>query len=173
MKTREELVTFCEATLSQAQDFVRQGGAAPVAFVINDEGMACIALDEIPSKDAWGFCIEAVKNKIHGHTVVMLMECWAVMGNMKEDTSAEYLRTVGTDEYVPPSEHPDRIEIVQVTTKSDKFDDYYQCIQILRESDGVHFKQIAELSSKPGNSDKMYCRFTDGDYTPEQKAAMN
>ena len=173
MKTREEMIQFCDGILEQAKQFVISGEVAPIAFIINDTAAMALPLNEIPSKDAWGPMIEMVKQSTKAHSVVMIMEGWAVMG--EKSTNKEYMDSIGTEDYIPPSQHPDRIEILQVTAKSEKFKEYFKCLKIIRDGDNISFTPVTELSSKDGESDmgSMYCRFTDGDYTPEQKAAMH
>lgn len=172
MKTREDLVAFCEGMLEQAKDFVKEGGCAPIAFVVNDQHAVGIPLDELPTKDAWGPFLQFVKQQTNGHTVVFINEGWAVTGD--KDSNKEYMDSVGTPDYVPPSQHPDRIEVLMVSAKSDRWKDYNVVLEIVRADDGITFKSFKDMEDKDDDKVSMYNRFLDGERpTEEMRAAMH
>jgi hypothetical protein len=173
MKTREDVIKFCEFVMKQAQEFVVGGGASPVAFIINDGTVIGTPLDELPSKDAWGPYLQLVKEMSGGHTIIFVTEGWTVLG--EDDATKEYMKTIGTDDYIQPSEHPNRVEILHVTAKSDKYKDYSQAVEIVREGSNITFKPIVQFDSEEsGDKLQMYCRFTDGEIPTEaERAAMH
>jgi hypothetical protein len=143
--TSDELSLYHRIYSKAAQLLTRDGGLQPVAFfrvgnkpILHGptKGMIIPLKMDMPrsdaGKDAVAEALRHVRKDLDADLVLMVLESWMVKPNEEE---AAYIQKHGEFK-VPPSQHPNRIEIVLFSLTKANGDDWSCWAEIKRDATG-------------------------------------